>query len=95
MTLTSKRKIIRLFLNNSGIYKDLLIYNLQNYSDFSYKQYMKLNKSDIKTIIENRPYTRDNLEYKLCNLYNISIGKLRNVYKYRLNDLVRMSINNT
>lgn len=92
MTNTHKQKLISLFLNNSGIYKDLLIYNLQNYSDFSYKQYMKLNKNDIKTIIQNRPYTKDNLEYKLYNLNNISIGKLRNIYRYRLNDLVRMFI---
>ena len=92
MTNTHKHKLISLFLNNSCIYKDLLIYNLQNYSDFSYKQYMKLNKNDIKTIIQNRPYTKDNLEYKLYNLNNISIGKLRNIYRYRLNDLVRMFI---
>ena len=91
MTINRKHKVLSLFLNNSGVYKDLLIFNLQNYSDFSYKQYMKLNKTDIKTIIENRPYTTDNLELKLYNLNNISIGKLRNIYRYRLNDLVRMS----
>lgn len=91
MTINRKHKVLSLFLNNSGVYKDLLIFNLQNYSDFSYKQYMKLNKTDIKTIIENRPYTIDNLELKLYNLNNISIGKLRNIYRYRLNDLVRMS----
>ena len=91
MTINRKYKVLSLFLNNSGVYKDLLIFNLQNYSDFSYKQYMKLNKTDIKTIIENRPYTTDNLELKLYNLNNISIGKLRNIYRYRLNDLVRMS----
>ena len=91
MTTNQKQKTILLFLNNSGIYKDLLIFNLQHYSEFSYKQFVKINKSDIKTIIENRPYTRDNLESKLLNLSNISIGKLRKIYRYRLNDLVKMS----
>ena len=91
MTTNRKNKVISLFVNNSGIYKDLLVFNLQHYSHFSYKQYMKLNKTDIQTIINKKSYNRDNLESKLFNLNNISIGKLRKIYKYRLNDLVRMS----
>ena len=90
MTTNRKNKLISVFINNSGINKYLLVFNLQNYSEFSYNKYMKLNKTDIRTIIENRPYTFDNLEYKLCNLNNISIGKLRNIYRYRLNELVQI-----